>query len=60
MTGDVTAVDSNHPERAVKDPTPTIQRIQICRDSGISGLIDCDLALFITHVDRELCGPPPA
>ena len=35
-----------------------VQQKDIPQTGSISDLVNCDLKLFISYVDRELCGPP--
>jgi hypothetical protein len=61
MTIVVMAVGGNHPEMNPKwFRVSTVQRKAIPYFDSISDLVNCGMALFITHVDRELCGPPIA
>jgi hypothetical protein len=53
------AVESNYSEMNLKSfCVLAVQRKYILHTGSISDLVNCDLKLFITHVDRELCGPP--
>jgi hypothetical protein len=49
------AVDSNYSEM---NPKSFCVLTDIPHTSSIGDLVNCELKLFITHVDRELCGPP--
>jgi hypothetical protein len=53
------AVESNYPETDPKSlRVLAVQPKDIPHTGSVSDLVNCGLKLFITYVDRELCGPP--
>jgi hypothetical protein len=53
------AVDSNYPKTNLNSfCVLAVQRKDIPHTGGTGDLVNCDLQLFITYLDRELCGPP--
>ena len=58
MNAEFIAVDSNYSKMNAKSFwVLAVQRKGIPYTSSTGDLVNCGLKLFITYIDRELCGP---